>query len=140
MKFSIKVLMAMLLFCLPFAITSCGSDDDDDDSPKQFKYEWALTNANSSGTVAEQQAALNAQAGINTILVKALQTVANGLVDSSKQTLTITGGDEKVNDNLVKAAYYTVASQIATAAEPLPANARITVKRGSTKVIDEKLK
>lgn len=141
MKFSIKVLMAMLLFCLPFAITSCGSDDDDDNSPKTFKYEWTLSNATiSNGTVAEQQAAVNAQAAINTVLVKALQAVANGVVDSSKQTLTITGGEEKVNDNLVKSAYYAIASQISVAAEPLPANARITIKRGGTKVIDEKLK
>jgi hypothetical protein len=141
MKFSIKVLMAMLLFCLPFAITSCGSDDDDDDSPKQYKYEWMLSNATiNNGTVAEQQAAVNAQASINTVLVKAFQAVASGVVDSSKQTLTITGGEEKANDNLVKSAYWAIASQIATIAEPLPANARITVKRGGTKVIDEKLK
>jgi len=140
MKFSIKVLMAMLLFCLPFAITSCGSDDDGNDSPKQYKYEWTLSNATSTGTVAEQQASVNAQAAINTILVKAFQSLSSSVVDSSKQTLTITGGDEKINDNLVKSAYYAIASQISTAAAPLPANARITVKRGSTKVIDEKLK
>lgn len=141
MKFSIKVLMAMLLLCLPFAITSCGSDDDDDnDSPKTYTYSWTLSNVTSTGTVAEQQAAVNAQAAVNTLLVKGLQTVANSVVDSNKQTLTITGGSESVNDNLVKAAYYAVASQLATAAEALPANARITIKRGSTKIIDEKLK
>lgn len=140
MKFSIKVLMAMLLFCLPFAITSCGSDDDDDDNgPKTFKYEWTLSNASSNGTVNEQQAAVNAQAAINSILVKAFQTL--GTVDTNKQTLTITGGEDKSNDNLVKSAYYGVASQISTAAEALPNNARITIKRGGTKVIDnEKLK
>lgn len=140
MKFSIKVLVAMLLFCLPFAITSCGSDDDDDDNgPKTFKYEWTLSNASSNGTVNEQQAAVNAQAAINSILVKAFQTL--GTVDTNKQTLTITGGEDKSNDNLVKSAYYGVASQISTAAEALPNNARITIKRGGTKVIDnEKLK
>ena len=29
MKFSMKVLMAMLMFCLPLAFTSCGDDDDE---------------------------------------------------------------------------------------------------------------
>lgn len=141
MKFSIKVLMAMLLFCLPFAITSCGSDDDDDDKgPKTYTYEWTLSNATvSNGSISEQQAALNAQIAVNAILVKTFQIL--GTVNSDKQTLTVTGGEEKANDNKVKSAYYGVASEISAAATGMPDNARITIKRDRTKVIDnEKLK
>lgn len=141
MKFSIKVLMAMLLFCLPFAITSCGSDDDDEPTgPKTYTYEWTLSNASmSNGSIAEQQAAVNAQIAVNAVLVKAFQSL--GTVNSEKQTLAIVGGDEKANDNNVKSKYYGVASEISAAATGMPDNARITIKRGGTKVIDnEKLK
>ena len=47
MKFSLKALMAMLLFCLPMVISSCGSDDDDDDNtPKTYTYEYKVSSNN----------------------------------------------------------------------------------------------
>ncbi len=141
MKLSIKVLLAMLLFCLPFAITSCGSDDDDEPSgPKTYTYEWSFSNATvSNGSINEQQAALNSQIAINAVLVKAFQSL--GTVNSDKQTLAITGGEEKSNDNKVKSAYYGAANDVAAAATGLPSNARITIKRGGTRLVDnEKLK
>lgn len=141
MKLNITALMAMLLLCLPFALTSCGSDDDDEPTgPKTYKYEWSISNATvTNGTIAEQQASVNAQIAINGVLVKAFQTL--GTVDTDKQTLTMVDGDEKSNDNKVKSAYYGAANDVATAATGLPDKARITIKRGSTKLVDnERLK
>jgi len=45
MKFSIKVLMATLLFCLPMVFTSCGSDDD---GPSYYTYTYKITNGNNT--------------------------------------------------------------------------------------------
>ena len=133
--FSIKALMAMLLLCLPFAITACGDDDDEPDGPKTYTYEWTMSNAMpSNGTAAENQAASNAQIAVNSVLVKAFQTL--GTVDSDKQTLAITGGDDNSNDNKVRAAYYGAADDVSAAAVGLPDNARITIKRGGTKIVD----
>ena len=39
MKFSLKALMAMLLFCLPMVISSCGGDDDEDDNTPKTRSE-----------------------------------------------------------------------------------------------------
>ena len=134
MKFSIKVLMAALLFALPFAFISCGSDDDDD-SPKTFKYEWTLSNTTpTNGTTAEKAAALTAETSINASLAKAF--AALGTVDQNAQTLTITGGDADTNDKKVKSSYYAVAVTFTDIAEALPNSARITIKRGGTKVIN----
>ncbi|MBR4237866.1 MAG: hypothetical protein IKQ03_00320 [Prevotella sp.] len=63
MKFSIKALMAMLLFCLPMVISSCGGDDDDDDNtPKTYTFSWAInsTNPKSSELAAVEAAYENA--------------------------------------------------------------------------------
>lgn len=58
MKFSLKALMAMLLFCLPMVISSCGGDDDEDDNtPKTYTYEYKI---NSNNPKAGELAAIEA--------------------------------------------------------------------------------
>lgn len=133
MKFSIKVLMAALLFCLPFAFISCSSDDDDDSGP--YKYEWTLSNTSpTNGSTQERAAALVAETAINDAISNAFKSL--GTVDKNAQTLTIASGDADSNDKKVKSAYYAVAVSFATLAEGLPSNAKITIKRGSTKIVN----
>lgn len=57
MKFSMKVLMAMLMFCLPLAFTSCGDDDDEPKGPATyvFNYQIVQSNANPSDVLAIQK-------------------------------------------------------------------------------------
>ena len=134
MKFSIKVLMAALLFCLPFAFISCSSDDDDDD-PGTYKYEWILSNTYpTNGSTQERATALAAETAINDAIANAFKPL--GAVDKNAQTLTITTGDANSNDKKVKSAYYAVAVSFDTLAEGLPSSAKITIKRGGTKIVN----
>lgn len=142
MKFSIKALMAMLLFCLPMVISSCGSDDDDDDGPRVFSYSWTLENTTlgSGATTQEKKEALDAETAVNTALGTAFTKNAGALVNVNAQTFTITGGEQASNDNKVKSAVYSAISDLGTTVAPLPSNAKVIVKRGSTQVITANLK
>ncbi len=142
MKFSIKALMAMLLFCLPMVISSCGGDDDDDDGPRVFSYSWTLDNTQlgSGATTQERQEALAAENAANTALAAAFTKNAGAVVNVNAQTFTITGGEQASNDNKVKSAVYSAISDLGQAVTPLPNNAKVTVKRGGTQVITANLK
>ena len=145
LKFSIKVLMAMLLFCLPFAITSCCSDDDDEPTgPKTYTYEWKLSNTTfNNGTTEQKEAALIAEKAVNAALIKEFGKL--GTINSSNQTLTISDTEGKTtnetyNDAQVTLAYETASMSFKESISALPDNARITIKRGNTKVVDKNLK
>ena len=87
-----------------------------------------------NGTAAEKQAAIKAENAVNAIIVKSFQIL--GSVNSNKHTVTIVGGDENANDNMVKAAYYAVANDISVAAADLPEDARLTIRRDDKKILD----
>ncbi len=145
MKFSMKALMAMLLFCLPLAMTSCGSDDDGDNSgPKKYEYSWTLDDASSGSTTAEQQANLAEQAQVNAKLAQVIVNSGTGngvLANATTQTFSFTGtksADEY--DNMVKSAFYSFKSQIMSMTfNNLPSSTKVTIKRGGTKVVSEKI-
>ena len=141
MKFSIKALMAMLLFCLPMVISSCGGDDDDD-GPRVYKYKWTLDNTTlgSGATTQEREAALAAEKAVNLALSTAFTKNAGAVVNNTAQEFTITGGEQSSNDNKVKSAVYSAISDLGTAITPLPSDAKVTVKREGTQVISTKLK
>jgi len=92
MKFSIKVLMAALLFCLPFAFISCGSDDDEDDnSPKTYSYTYKIesNNPDAAELLAVQNAYDGALVTVGTIegsgSSKTLKVVANSTSETKAQ-------------------------------------------------------
>lgn len=142
MKFSVKALMAMLLFCLPMVISSCGGDDDDDNGPRVYSYSWTLDNTTlgSGATTQERSEALAAETAVNTALATAFTKTAGAQVNVNAQTFTITGGEQSPNDNKVKSAVYSAISDLGNIADPLPKDAKVTVKRGNTQVISQKLK
>ena len=140
MKLNLKVLMAALLFCLPLVLTSCGSDDED--TPGST-YTWLLDyKLSSSATLEEKSAALNAETAIHTVLGNAFKGITNSTVDVSKQTFTISDGNNNENDAKVKQAFWnTVTNEtFKSYFDSLPTNTKIIVKRGSTPVINEKIK
>ena len=97
MKFSIKALMAMLLFCLPMVISSCGSDDDDDDNtPKTYSYTYAI---NSSNPKASELAA------VEDAYTKALKTVGTLQNDGKLivKALTVTETEIQVANRVEQA-------------------------------------
>ena len=138
-----KILAALMVVALPFVVASCG-DDDDEKGPKTYQYTWTLQNTSlgSSATTAEKQAALTAEATVNTLFANAFK--AQGfVVDATAQKFSVQSeNDASGFDNRVKSAVYGVKAQASflSAVEPLPSAAKVTVKRGSTVVIDEKLK
>ncbi|MBR5656087.1 MAG: hypothetical protein IKW98_05325 [Prevotella sp.] len=142
MKFSLKALMAMLLFCLPMVISSCGGDDDDDNGPRVYSYSWTLDNTtlSSGATTQERQEALAAENAVNTALGAAFTKQAGAVVNVNAQTFTITGGEQSSNDNKVKAAVYSAISDLGAVVAPLPKEAKVTVKRSGTQIISQKLK
>lgn len=100
MKFSMKVLMAMLLFCLPFAITSCGSDDDEETGPKTYTYSYQITQSN-----ADPQDIIAIQA----IFDKALKTI--GTVEGNEianKKLKVTANSETESKAMVSARVETI--------------------------------
>lgn len=117
-----------------FSYESNDTDDKVVDSTP-YVYEWILSNTSiTNGTSEEKQAAIKAENAINAIIVKSFQTL--GSVNSDKHTLTIVSGNENVNDNKVKSAYYSASNDISVAAAALPNNACITIKRGDKKILD----
>lgn len=139
MKFSMKALMAMLLFCLPLAMTSCGSDDDDDNGPKTYSYNWELKDANSGSTTAEQQANLAEQAKVNQLLATAF-SAKGASSNATQQTFSFTGTKSADSyDNDVKAAFYSVKSDIIGKSIDLPNSTKVVIKRGSKQIVSEKL-
>ena len=145
MKFSMKALMAMLLFCLPLAMTSCGSDDDKDDSgPKKYEYNWTIEDADNGTTTAERQDNLAEQAQLSTKLAAAITTTGTGngvVANATAQTFSFTGTKtQQEYDNLVKSAFYQFKSQImAMTFKTLPSGTRVTIKRGGSTVISENI-
>ena len=141
MKFSLKALMAMLLFCLPVALTSCGSDDDDDNGPKTYEYSWTLDDASQGSTVAEQQANLTEQDNVNKILAASLmaKSASNNVVvaNSTKQTFSFTGtkSAEEYDSQVLSAFYDFKAKILSQTFENLPKSTKVTIKRGGKKVV-----
>ncbi|MCR5181263.1 MAG: hypothetical protein K6C30_08655 [Bacteroidaceae bacterium] len=146
MKNFLKLLAAMMVIAMPFALTACSSDDDeDDDKGKTYEYEWTLSNTSlSSGATTDQKMqALEAETQVNQMLALAF-TTQGFVVDVTDQEFSVSDTQEAVSifDNKVKSAIYSVkgSSNYSTIVAVLPDEAKLTVKRGSTKVFDDKLK
>lgn len=88
MKFSLKALMAMLLFCLPMVISSCGGDDDEDDNtPKTYTYEYKISSNNpkSNELAAIEAAYEKALKAVGTLQEGKLFVKANSLSETEMQ-------------------------------------------------------
>ena len=141
-----KALMAMLLFCLPLAMTSCGSDDDgDDNGPKTYTYTWEIKNieVNPSDPNAGQITSA-VQTIINKVWTK-FRTLSGYQTDSEKNdtkkefkiksTLSETACDQLVFnkwgdvrvDLLTNPSAYSV----------LPDNSYIEIKHGGTTIVNK---
>jgi len=122
MKFSMKVLMAMLMFCLPLAFTSCGDDDDEPKGPATYSYSYSITYAN-----ADPQDVIAVQTVYDTAL-KTVGTIEG--TDLSKKTVKVTAKSEsetKEQVNLrVKGAL--LAAETAMTTTELIGKNKITVK------------
>lgn len=137
MKNYFKILMAMVVICLPFALMSCGSDDDDS-GPKKTTYNWELkdTTPPSSATSEAKIAAAQAEQAID----EAFYLKFNGkgwTADKSTRQFIVTGGTDLTNDAAVKIAFNEVVLAFSSAIRSaLPNGAKVSVKRGKT-TIDE---
>ncbi len=141
MKSIFKIMMAMVVFCLPLALVSCG-DDDDDNGPKTTTYSWELKNTTppASATSEEKIAAAQAEQALD----QAFFNKFNGkgwTANKEKRQFIITGGTDITNDGLVKIAFNEVVIGLASATlEALPKGAKVAVKRGGTTVDEATLK
>ena len=140
-----KIMAAMLVIALPFVVAACG-DDDEEPQPVTYTYRWTLENVDlpSGSTVEQRQAALNAQSAINVLIVQEF-TTRKFTVDATSQKLTVTTMDNVADwDDKVKRAVSTLKGMdaLAEAAEALPNDAKIVVKRDNAKnaIVDEKLR
>lgn len=143
-----KMLAGLMVICLPFALAACGGDDDEPTGPFTYSYSWSLLNTNVSGTTAERQAAFAAERVINGMLADALELqftdafeLQDCMADADAQTfdvVSLTESDPTKFDKKVKAAVAIVlaTSELQYAAEALPENAAVQMKRGKT-VVDE---
>lgn len=140
MKNYFKILMAMVVICLPFALMSCGSDDDD--GPKKTTYSWELKDcdAPSSATNEAKIAAIQAAEAIDQALYNKFNS--NGwTADKTKRQFIVTGGSDLTNDAAVKLAFNQVVLGFSSAIiEALPNGAKVAVKRGKTTVDETNLK
>lgn len=140
MKSIFKIMMAMVVFCLPLALVSCGDDDDDNGGPKIFNYSWELTNASPDSS---DPTALSEAATAITEAHKAFANAFKGLgatVDESKHSFTINGGSESQNKLNVQAAVLQAKAILLTGAtQKLNKDARIIVKQGSKEIHNSKL-
>ncbi len=138
-----KIMAALMIIALPFVVASCGSDDEEV-GPKTYTWAWTLQNTSlgSSATTVQKTDALAAEGEVNLLLAAAFK--AQGFtVDAQNQKFTIETEElPTLFDNKVKSAVYAVLSQptLSDIVQPLPASSKIVVKRGSTTVIENKLK
>ena len=140
MKNYFKILMAMVVICLPFALMSCGSDDDD--GPKKTTYTWELkdTTPPSSAASDVKIAAAQAEQAIDEALYVKFNSKGWTANKSSRQFI-ITGGTDITNDAAVKIAFNEVVLGLSSAVKSaLPDGARVAVKRGKTTVDEANLK
>ena len=141
-----KVFAALLVVALPFAVAACGSDDEEPTGPFTHSYSWTLQNTSlgADATTVQKQAALAAEVAVNGLLAQAFR--GQGFtVDASTQQFKVvseTVSDPTGYDKKVKAAVANVlaAEALQVAAEPLPANAMVLVKRNGGVVAEERLK
>ena len=140
-----KIMAAMLVIALPFVVAACG-DDDEEPQPVTYTYRWTLENVDlpSGSTQQQRQAALDAQGAINALIVQEF-TTRKFTVDAINQKLTVTTMDNVADwDDKVKRAVSTLKGMdaLAEAAEALPSDAKIVVKRDNAKnaIVDEKLR
>ena len=138
-----KILAALIVIALPLVVSSCAKDDEEK-GPKTYTWNWTLQNTNlgSNATTAEKTAALTAEGEVNVLFGAAFK--AQGFkVDVVGQKFTFdTEEAPTLYDNKVKSAVYAVLaeSSLAGIVQPLPNTAKVVVKRGSTTVIENKLK
>ena len=141
-KFLWKIMAVLAIVALPFVVASCNSDEDE--GPKTYTWVWTLQNTSlgSSATTAERAAALAAEGEVNQLLAASFK-VQGFKVDAENQKFTIeTEESVSLYDNKVKSAVYAVLANanLADITKPLPSSSKIVVKRGSTTVIENKLK
>ena len=140
-----KIMAALMVIALPFVVASCGSDDEDN-GPKTYNWSWTLQNTTlgNNATTAEKSAALEAEGKVNALFATIIKAQDKDFkVDAQTQKFSVeTENEPNLYDNKVKAAVFSMLSDAswATMVEPLPASAKIVVKRGSTVVIENKLK
>ena len=128
--------MAMLMFCLPFALVSCG-DDDDDNKVHTDTYTWSFTNTTpaASASAEVKAAAALAEGQIDDALVAKFNAQSGWTASKSDRKLVIEGGSSVTNDQLVKVQFNLAVVGLSSAVkEALPNNASVTIKRGSTTV------
>ncbi|MBR4388714.1 MAG: hypothetical protein IKT00_06010 [Prevotella sp.] len=134
MKNYFKIMMALVVICLPFAFTSCGSDDDE--GPKKTTYNWELINTTPPGSATSEVKIAAAQA--EQAIDEALYNKFNGkgwTATKAERKFIVTGGTDITNDQLVKIAFNEVLYNLsASTKEALPNGAQVAVKRGKTTV------
>lgn len=139
MKSIFKIMMALAVICLPFALVSCG--DDDDDGPHTDTYTWVLDNTTppSSATSEAKIAAAQAEQAIDEALY--LKFNSKGWnANKAERKFVITGGTSLTNDQLVKIEFNIVLSGLSSAVRSaLPNDAKVSIKRGGTTVDSSKL-
>ncbi len=141
MKNYFKIMMAMVVICLPFALMSCGSDDDDS-GPKKTTYNWELkdTTPPSSASSEVKIAAAQAEQAIDEALFAKFNS-KGWTATKSERKFIVTGGTDITNDAAVKIAFNEVVLSFSSAIKSaLPDGARVAVKRGKTTVDEANLK
>lgn len=141
MKNYFKILMAMVVLCLPFALMSCGSDDDDS-GPKKTTYTWELkdTTPPSSAASDVKIAAAQAEQAIDEALYVKFNS-KGWTATKSERKFIVTGGTDITNDAAVKIAFNEVVLGLSSAIKSaLPDGAKVAVKRGKTTVDEANLK
>ena len=140
MKNYFKIMMALVVLCLPFAFTSCGSDDDD--GPKKTTYSWELKNCDAPSSASNEVkiAAIQSQQAIDDAFYAKFNS-KGWTADKANRQFIITGGTDITNDAAVKIAFNEVILGLSSAIKSaLPDGARVAVKRGKTTVDEANLK
>lgn len=138
-----KLFVAAIMICLPFAFTACSSDDDEPTGPRTYTYSWSYIYTLPQNAKTEaKQAALQAEAQISNVFYGELlkQGFRQG---AEEQTVTIeTEGNVTDWDAKAKAALLLmkVNENAKAAIEVLPANAKIVLKRNNGQIDQQSLR
>lgn len=131
-----KLLLAAFVICLPFAFTSCSSDDDDDAGPRSYTYSWIFNyTLSKNASSADKIAAAQAEATISTIFFNELLQL--GFTSgTAEQSVTVETENVEDWDNLAISALYKTKSNeyVKEAITVLPSDTKIVLKRNNKQI------
>ena len=127
-----KILAAMMVIALPFAVASCGSDDEEEEGPKTYEFTWDYDLGTSA--VSEIQKLTPSLVNIDQAFATALNENGYKALSSSREFSKTTEKDISFLKEEIDLAIRTAKLKTSNSCQELKKGSKIIVKqKNSTK-------